>query len=388
MIYLDNAATSMKKPKEVEAGIVGALNSIGNAGRGTGHGALEAARLEYRTRTLLSDLFHAGGSAKRIAFALNATEALNVAIHGVIEAEDHVITTVTEHNSVLRPLYRSGCALDFLPIFGDEEVDLSGLEALLRPNTKAVVVNHASNVTGNVLDIEKVGAFCRAHGLLFIVDGSQTAGAIPIDVEKCGIDLLAFTGHKALMGPQGTGGLYVREGVDVKPLKVGGSGVDSYNERHPDAMPTRLEAGTQNGHGIAGLHGALTFLNKVGIEAVRAHEEALVARFLKGLSTMDGVIVYGSKDPKKKTAVVSVNVKGVASSKVGELLESRYGIMVRTGAHCAPLIHEAMGTRKVGAVRFSFSYFTTEEEIDAALEALDELRKELVNDGGCIDRHL
>lgn len=379
MIYLDNAATSMKKPKEVEEGILSALNSLGNAGRGTGQSALEAARVEYRTRVMLSDLFH-GEGAKHVAFALNATEALNAAINGTIEKGDHVITTVTEHNSVLRPLYRIGCELDFLPVTHEEEVDLSGLEGLLKPNTKAVIANHASNVTGNVLDIEKIGAFCRAHGLLFIVDASQTAGVVPVDVEKCHIDILAFTGHKSLLGPQGTGGIYVREGVDVKPFKVGGSGIDSYNKHHPDAMPTRLEAGTQNGHGIAGLHGALTFLKGVGIETIHAHEEALLIRFLEGLSAMDNVTVYGSKDPKKKTAVVSLNIQGMSSSVVGEKLESRYDIVVRTGAHCAPLIHEAMGTRDTGAVRFSFSYFTTEEEVDAALRALDEIRKESVHE--------
>lgn len=375
MIYLDNAATSMKKPKEVEEGILSALNSLGNAGRGTGQSALEAARVVYRTRVMLSDLFH-GEGAKHIAFALNATEALNVAINGTIEKGDHVITTVTEHNSVLRPLYRIGCELDLLPVTHEEEVDLTGLEGLLKPNTKAVIANHASNVTGNVLDIEKIGAFCRAHGILFIVDASQTAGVVPVDVEKCHIDILAFTGHKSLLGPQGTGGLYVREGVDVKPFKVGGSGIDSYNKHHPEAMPTRLEAGTQNGHGIAGLHGALTFLKDVGIDRIHAHEEALLIRFLEGLSTMDNITVYGSKDPKKKTAVVSLNIQGMSSSVVGEKLESRYGIVVRTGAHCAPLIHEAMGTRDTGAVRFSFSYFTTEEEVDAALHALEEIRKE------------
>ena len=378
MIYLDNAATSMKKPKNVEIEMVRALNSLGNAGRGTGQSALEAARVEHKARVMLSDLFNAGGP-KQIAFGLNATEALNVAINGTIDGADHVITTVTEHNSVLRPLYRTGCEIDFLPVGEEEAVDFSGLEDLLRPNTKAVIVNHASNVTGNLLDIETIGAFCEKHDLLFIVDASQTAGAVPIDVKKCRVDLLAFTGHKSLMGPQGTGGLYVRKGVEVKPFKVGGSGIDSYNKEQPEAMPTRLEAGTQNGHGIAGLYGALTFLNNVGVEAVRRKEETLVDRFLRGLSSMDNVIVYGSKDPAKKTAVVSLNIEGMSSSAVGEKLESRYGIVVRTGAHCAPLMHEAMGTRNTGAVRFSFSYFTTEEEIDAALSALEELRKEAVN---------
>ena len=379
MIYLDNGATTMHKPDEVVDAMVEALSHLGNAGRGTGAGALEAARIEYRTRQMLSELF-CGEGAKCIAFALNATEALNTALFGTLTEADHVITTVTEHNSVLRPLYRIGCGLDFLPVDDDQIVDLSRLKECLRENTKAVVVNHASNVTGNVLDLERVGAFCKTHGLMFIVDGSQTAGAYPIDVQKAGIDILAFTGHKSLMGPQGTGGLYVAPGVEVKPLKVGGSGVDSYNHEHPKAMPTRLEAGTQNGHSIAGLHGALTFIQRETVEKIHAKEMELLSKLMNSLKDTPNLILYGSKDLRKKTAVLSVNIKGVSSSKVGELLERRYGILTRTGAHCAPLMHEAMGTKTQGAVRLSLSYFTTEEEIESAASALKELAKELGNE--------
>lgn len=379
MIYLDNGATTMHKPDEVVEAVVEALSHLGNAGRGTGAGALEAARVEYRTRQMLSELFH-GEGAKCIAFALNATEALNTALAGTLTEEEHVITTVTEHNSVLRPLYRIGCDLDFLPVDDDQIVDLSRLEECLRENTKAVVVNHASNVTGNVLDLERVGDFCKAHDLMFIVDGSQTAGAYPIDVQKAGIDILAFTGHKSLMGPQGTGGLYVAPGVEVEPLKVGGSGIDSYNHKHPKAMPTRLEAGTQNGHGIAGLHGALTFIQRETIEKIHAREMELLSELMESLQDIPNLILYGSKDLREKTAVLSVNIKGASSSKVGELLERRYGILTRTGAHCAPLMHEAMGTKTQGAVRLSLSYFTTEEEIERAASALKELAKELENE--------
>ena len=379
MIYLDNGATTMHKPDEVVDAMVEALSHLGNAERGTGAGALEAARVEYRTRQMLSELFH-GEGAKCIAFALNATEALNTALAGTLTEEDHVITTVTEHNSVLRPLYRIGCDLDFLPVDDDQIVDLSRLEECLRENTKAVVANHASNVTGNVLDLERVGAFCKAHDLMFIVDGSQTAGAYPIDVQKASIDILAFTGHKSLMGPQGTGGLYVAPGVEVEPLKVGGSGIDSYNHKHPKAMPTRLEAGTQNGHGIAGLHGALTFIQRKTVEKIHAREMELLSELMESLQDIPNLILYGSKDLREKTAVLSVNIKGVSSSKVGELLERRYGILTRTGAHCAPLMHEAMGTKTQGAVRLSLSYFTTEEEIESAALALKELAKELGNE--------
>lgn len=375
MIYLDNAATTMKKPEEVVEAVTRAMTSLGNSGRGTGSRALEAARIQYRTRQKISDLI-GGSGAKRVAFALNATEALNVALSGVLEASDHVITTVSEHNSVLRPLYRIGCEIDFLPIDGEQRVAIDEIEPLLRPNTKAVIVNHASNVTGNILDIGRIGAFCKARDLLFIVDASQTMGAVKIDVEKDGIDLLAFTGHKSLMGPQGTGGLYVAEGVAIRPFKVGGSGIDSYNPHHPDAMPTRLEAGTQNGHGIAGLCSALEWIEETGIEAIRERERALLERFMKGLLKIPNLTVYGTRDLEQKTAVVSVNLADLPSSKVGEALEDRYGIITRTGAHCAPLLHEAMGTRERGAVRFSLSYFTTEEEIDAALSALEDLAKE------------
>ena len=379
MIYLDNGATTMHKPDDVVEAMVAALSHLGNAGRGTGASALEAARIEYRTRQMLSELFH-GEGAKHIAFALNATEALNTALFGTLTEKDHVITTVTEHNSVLRPLYRIGCPLDFLPVDDEQIVDLSRLEGFLREDTKAVVANHASNVTGNVLDLERVGAFCKAHDLLFIVDASQTAGAYPIDVQRAGIDILAFTGHKSLMGPQGTGGLYVAPGIDVEPLKVGGSGIDSYNHEHPKAMPTRLEAGTQNGHGIAGLHGALTFIQRETVERIHAKEMELLEKLMESVKDTSNLILYGAEDLSRKTAVLSVNIKGVSSSKVGELLESRYGILTRTGAHCAPLIHEAMGTKTQGAVRFSLSYFTTEEEIECAASALKELAKELGNE--------
>lgn len=379
MIYLDNGATTMHKPDDVVEAMVAALSHLGNAGRGTGASALEAARIEYRTRQMLSELFH-GEGAKHIAFALNATEALNTALFGTLTEKDHVITTVTEHNSVLRPLYRIGCPLDFLPVDDEQIVDLSRLEDFLREDTKAVVVNHASNVTGNVLDLERVGAFCKAHDLLFIVDASQTAGAYPIDVQKAAIDILAFTGHKSLMGPQGTGGLYVAPGIDVEPLKVGGSGIDSYNHEHPKAMPTRLEAGTQNGHGIAGLHGALTFIQRETVEKIHAKEMELLEKLMESVKDTSNLILYGAEDLSRKTAVLSVNIKGVSSSKVGELLESRYGILTRTGAHCAPLIHEAMGTKTQGAVRFSLSYFTTEEEIECAASALKGLAKGLGNE--------
>ena len=290
MIYLDIRATSMHKPDDVVKAMVAALSHLGNAGRGTGASALEAARIEYRTRQMLSELFY-GEGAKHIAFALNATEALNTALFGTLTEKDHVITTVTEHNSVLRPLYRIRCPLDFLPVDGEQIVDLSRLEGFLREDTKAVVVNHASNVTGNVLDLERVGAFCKAHDLLFIVDASQTAGAYPIDVQKAGIDILAFTGHKSLMGPQGTGGLYVAPGIDVEPLKVGGSGIDSYNHEHPKAMPTRLEAGTQNGHGIAGLHGALTFIQRETVEKIHAKEMELLKKLMESVKDTSNLIL-------------------------------------------------------------------------------------------------
>ncbi len=375
MIYLDNAATTLHKPPQVMDAVVRAMTAMGNAARGAHGGALEAARTVYNTRVKLARLFGCP-RPDHVIFTANSTEALNIAISGLIRPGDHVITTDCEHNSVLRPLYRleeGGAALDVVPADRLGRVAYEDLEALLRPDTRAVVCTHASNLTGNVLDIARIGEMARRRGALLIVDASQTAGALPIDMESMGIDVLCFTGHKGLMGPQGTGGLCVRPGVEIEPWKVGGSGVHSYDRRQPREYPTRLEAGTLNGHGIAGLSAALDFLQEVGLEAIEAKEHALMDRFYQAVSAMDGVTVYGDFSQARRSAIVSLNIRDYDSAAVSDELSETYGIATRPGAHCAPRMHRALGTMDRGAVRFSFSWFNTQEEVDEAIRAVGQL---------------
>ncbi len=375
MIYLDNAATTLHKPPQVMDAVVRAMTAMGNAARGAHGGALEAARTVYNTRVKLARLFGCP-RPDHVIFTANSTEALNIAISGLIRPGDHVITTDCEHNSVLRPLYRleeGGAALDVVPADRLGRVAYEDLEALLRPDTRAVVCTHASNLTGNVLDIARIGEMARRRGALLIVDASQTAGALPIDMEAMGIDVLCFTGHKGLMGPQGTGGLCVRPGVEIEPWKVGGSGVHSYDRRQPREYPTRLEAGTLNGHGIAGLSAALDFLQEVGLEAIEAKERALMARFYQAVSAMDGVTVYGDFSQARRSAIVALNIRDYDSAAVSDELSETYGIATRPGAHCAPRLHRALGTTDRGAVRFSFSWFNTQEEVDEAIRAVGQL---------------
>lgn len=375
MIYLDNAATTLHKPPQVMDAVVRAMTAMGNAARGAHGGALEAARTVYNTRVKLARLFGCP-RPDHVIFTANSTEALNIAISGLIRPGDHVITTDCEHNSVLRPLYRleeGGAALDVVPADRLGRVAYEDLEALLRPDTRAVVCTHASNLTGNVLDIARIGEMARRRGALLIVDASQTAGALPIDMEAMGIDVLCFTGHKGLMGPQGTGGLCVRPGVEIEPWKVGGSGVHSYDRRQPREYPTRLEAGTLNGHGIAGLSAALDFLQEVGLEAIEAKEHALMDRFYQAVSAMDGVTVYGDFSQARCSAIVALNIRDYDSAAVSDELSETYGIATRPGAHCAPRMHQALGTTDRGAVRFSFSWFNTQEEVDEAIRAVGQL---------------
>ncbi|MCI8679375.1 MAG: aminotransferase class V-fold PLP-dependent enzyme [Oscillospiraceae bacterium] len=375
MIYLDNAATTLHKPPQVMDAVVRAMTAMGNAARGAHGGALEAARTVYNTRVKLARLFGCP-RPDHVIFTANSTEALNIAISGLIRPGDHVITTDCEHNSVLRPLYRleeGGAALDVVPADRLGRVAYEDLEALLRPDTRAVVCTHASNLTGNVLDIARIGEMARRRGALLIVDASQTAGALPIDMEAMGIDVLCFTGHKGLMGPQGTGGLCVRPGVEIEPWKVGGSGVHSYDRRQPREYPTRLEAGTLNGHGIAGLSAALDFLQEVGLEAIEAKERALMDRFYQAVSAMDGVTVYGDFSQARRSAIVALNIRDYDSAAVSDELSETYGIATRPGAHCAPRMHQALGTTDRGAVRFSFSWFNTQDEVDEAIRAVGQL---------------
>lgn len=377
MIYLDNAATTLHKPQQVIDAVVHAMQSMGNCARGTHEEALDAARTVYDARVRLASLFGCP-RVDHVAFTANSTEALNMAINGLIDPGDHVISTDLEHNSVLRPLYRleaeHGAELSFVPADKLGNVDYADFERLMKPNTRAVVCTNASNLTGTVLDIERIAKTAHSHGALVIVDASQTAGCWPIDMKKMGIDVLCFTGHKGLMGPQGTGGICVKEGIEIRPFKVGGSGVQSYSRTHPAEYPTRLEAGTLNGHGIAGLGAAAKFISETGVENIHAKERSLMLRFYDGVKNIEGVTVYGDFT-KDKTAIVALNIRDYESGEVSYELSQGYGIATRPGAHCAPRMHKALGTAEVGAVRFSFSFYNTEEEIDEAVRAVAELAK-------------
>ena len=377
MIYLDNAATTLHKPQQVIDAVVHAMQSMGNCARGTHEEALDAARTVYDARVRLASLFGCP-RVDHVAFTANSTEALNIAINGLIDPGDHVISTDLEHNSVLRPLYRleaeRGAELSFVPADKLGNVDYADFERLMKPNTRAVVCTNASNLTGTVLDIERIAKTAHSHGALVIVDASQTAGCWPIDMKKMGIDVLCFTGHKGLMGPQGTGGICVKEGIEIRPFKVGGSGVQSYSRTHPVEYPTRLEAGTLNGHGIAGLGAAAKFISETGVENIHAKERSLMLRFYEGVKNIEGVTVYGDFT-KDKTAIVALNIRDYESGEVSYELSQGYGIATRPGAHCAPRMHKALGTAEVGAVRFSFSFYNTEEEIDEAIRAVAELAK-------------
>lgn len=377
MIYLDNAATTLHKPQQVIDAVVHAMQSMGNCARGTHEEALDAARTVYDARVRLASLFGCP-RVDHVAFTANSTEALNMAINGLIDPGDHVISTDLEHNSVLRPLYRleaeHGAELSFVPADKLGNVDYADFERLMKPNTRAVVCTNASNLTGTVLDIERIAKTAHSHGALVIVDASQTAGCWPIDMKKMGIDVLCFTGHKGLMGPQGTGGICVKEGIEIRPFKVGGSGVQSYSRTHPAEYPTRLEAGTLNGHGIAGLGAAARFISETGVENIHAKERSLMLRFYEGVKNIEGVTVYGDFT-KDKSAIVALNIRDYESGEVSYELSQGYGIATRPGAHCAPRMHKALGTAEVGAVRFSFSFYNTEEEIDEAVRAVAELAK-------------
>ena len=377
MIYLDNAATTLRKPPEVVDAVVRAMTSFGNCARGTHEGALAAARTIYDARCKAAALFGCP-RADHVAFTANSTEALNIAINGLIRAGDHVISTDLEHNSVLRPLYRlrdeRGVSLDFVPADRQGRIDYADFERLLRPNTRAIVCTHASNLTGNAVDLARVGGLARERGVLFLVDASQSAGVLPIDMERMHIDMLCFTGHKSLMGPQGTGGLCLRGSLDILPWKVGGTGVQTYSERQPEQLPVRLEAGTLNGHGIAGLSAALDFVMRTGIDAIHAHETALMRCFYEGVRALPNVTVYGDFT-HERTAVVALNIAGCGSGEIADALSEDYGIATRPGAHCAPRLHRALGTEEQGAVRFSFGWYNTEEETDAAIRAVEELAR-------------
>lgn len=374
MIYFDNAATTLHKPQEVIDAVIKAMTSMGNAGRGNTSASMEASHIIFDTRENLAKLFNIKDSS-RIAFTCNSTEALNIAIKGSLTTGDHVITTMLEHNSVLRPLYEmenKGVELSIIQADKLGNISYDEIQSLIKNNTKSIVCTHGSNLTGNLVDIEKIGKICKEHNLLFIVDASQTAGVFPIDVEKMNIDILCFTGHKSLLGPQGTGGIFVKEGINVTPLKSGGTGILTYSKIQPLIMPTHLEAGTLNGHGIAGLNAGIEFINKIGMKKIREKEENLMWRFYNKVKELPHIKIYGDFSKKERCPIVTLNIDNYDSGDIAEELLN-YGVATRAGGHCAPLMHEALGTIEQGAVRFSFGYFNTEEEVDEVIKIIKNI---------------
>ena len=374
-IYMDNAATTMQKPDCVIDAVVNAMRHMGNSGRGAHEASLDASRLIYETREMLSELFNLG-DPRQVAFTLNSTEALNTAILGLFDPGDHIISTVMEHNSVLRPLYRleeKGCQVSFVPCDEKGRLRTDLLESFLKENTKALVCTHASNLTGNANDLMYLGRFCKDHGLLFVVDASQTAGVLPIDMQAMNIDVVCFTGHKGLYGPQGTGLLLC--GQTPPPLLEGGTGSESIRQEMPDFLPDRLEAGTHNIAGIAGLLEGLRFVEKQGVQSIGSHERALTVQMGEALAQLPGVEVFRSKDPSQQAGVLSFRVSGMDCEELGEAL-GRRDIALRSGLHCAPLAHRTAGTLETGTVRASVSAFNVPQEIPRFVRELRQILSE------------
>lgn len=380
-IYLDNAATSFPKPEPVCRAVEAHLRAVSaSLSRGTHRGTVQVEQLFLETRGLLGELFNVPPEhINRIVFTSSATEALNTAVFGLLRPGDHVITSGLEHNALWRPLKkleRLGIIeLSVIPCPEGLPLDPEDLACALRENTALVAVMHASNVTGAIQPIPAIGQLCREAGVPLLVDAAQTAGTHPIDVQGWNISLLAFTGHKGLLGPQGTGGLYIAPGLEVEPLKYGGTGSASLAAEMPTWLPDRFEAGTQNGPGIAGLKAALEFIRREGVEKIRRREVELAARLQAGLSQIPDVKVYGPDDPAEKVPIVSCNVGGVDSEEVAYVLDEAYDIQVRAGLHCAPQAHRSLGTLEQGTVRFSVGYFNTPEQIDAVLNAVESIAR-------------
>ncbi len=381
IIYFDNAATSFPKPEEVIQAMVRFSKEVGASPGRSGHRlAIEAGRIVFEAREGIARLFAVKDSS-RVVFGLNATEGINQGLKGLLRPGDRVITSSMEHNSVMRPLramMKEGLEVTVLNCSPEGLLDPSEVKKAIRPNTRMVILNHASNVVGTIQPLSEIGDVCRRQEVLFFVDAAQSAGAIPIDVEREQIDLLAFTGHKALFGPQGTGGLVLGERVDEKelvPVKRGGTGSRSEQEEHPDFLPDLCESGTPNAVGLAGLLAGLEFVMKVGVEKIRLHEKQLTEKLLLGLRKIRGVTVYGSGTAEKQLATVSFNLQGVAPSEISLRLDEDFGILCRVGLHCAPAAHRTLGTFPEGTVRFGLSYLNREEEVEEALQAVGRIAR-------------
>ena len=374
LIYLDNAATSFPKPREVMDGMLRDYIKMGvSPGRGSYDLALESEDIVQRARKKLA-LFFGAPDADRIIFAGNATDALNIAFNGLLQPGDHVISTRLEHNSVLRPLYhfreRGWITYDLVDFDGKGFVDPGEIGRHVKQNTRLVVVSHASNVLGTVQPVREIGRVCAERGIPLIIDASQSAGKIPIDMTAWNVSAVAFTGHKALFGPTGIGGLAISPDLDIKPSRFGGTGVDSKSPAHTDTFPNRLEAGTINLMGIMGLSAGIDYIMQKGMESIHSEEMALLKRLRDGLSGLEHVVMYCAGDLSNHVAVLTTNVDEVSPQDAGAILDGDFNIAVRVGLHCAPLVHEDIGTINRGAIRFSLGIFNTQEDIDQAIGAM------------------
>jgi len=377
LIYLDHAATSFPKPPEVYEQMDSFYRRAGvNPGRSGYDLCMEAGAMVDETRTMLAGLF-GGRDPDRLCFGYNATDALNLVLFGILRPGDHVVSTLVEHNSVLRPLHhlsRDGVEVDLVPFDADGFVDPDSIRKKIKSNTRLVVVNHASNVIGTVQPIREIGRMCREAGVVFAIDSSQSAGTVPIDVEEQFLDAVAFTGHKSLLGPMGIGGLYVREGIEIRHTRAGGTGVRSIEKSHLPEYPFRLEYGTPNVCGIAGLRAGLQWILSRGMGAINAHEMKLARILRDGLAAIPGVTLYCQEALENHIAVLSFNVVGLDAGDVGTMLDVDHDIACRTGLHCAPLVHVQIGTDKIrGSVRFGIGPFITEEQIQKAIAAIGEI---------------
>jgi cysteine desulfurase/selenocysteine lyase len=378
LIYLDNGATSFPKPESVYTFMDSFYRNLGvNPGRSGYDLCLETGELVHGTREMLTRFFN-GKDPNRLCFSYNSTDALNLVINGILKQGDHAITTTIEHNSVLRPLYHlykyNAVEVDYIAFNGKGFVDPEEFPRKFKKNTKLVIVNHASNVIGTIQPIKDIGKYCQEKGIPFAIDASQSAGKIPIDIEEMNVDVVAFTGHKSLLGPTGIGGLYVREGIEIRHTRAGGTGVRSAVRTHLDEYPYRLEYGTLNTLGVAGLHAGLKWIEKKGLSNIHEHEMKLTAMLRDGLKNIEGVTLYYQDDLTDHISVMLFNVDGLEAINTGTILDVDYNIACRTGLHCAPLVHEQLGTDKIkGGVRFGVGPFNTEEDINTAINAVKEI---------------
>ncbi|KMW25162.1 MAG: aminotransferase class V-fold PLP-dependent enzyme [Clostridiales bacterium] len=376
-IYLDNAATSFPKPKEVATAVYDFMVNNGtSSGRGSYKKAMQSDYIVYECRKLIGKLFNFD-NPKKVVFTSNVTDSLNIAMRGILKENDHVITSSLEHNAVwrcLKTLERDiNIKIDTVECSKDGITNPQDIKKYIKKDTALIVFTQASNVLGTIQPIREIGAIAREHNIPFLVDSAQSAGAMKIDVKEDNIDILAFTGHKSLLGPMGTGGLIINTDIDIKPLKAGGTGGDSAYEYQPDYYPNHLETGTSNVSGIAGLREAIKFLNKEGIENIHNKEKELTKYALEKLETVKDIEIYGPKDCEKMLSVISFNIKDKRPEDVGSILDQKYNIMLRAGLHCAPTAHSVIGTKERGTLRIGLGYFNEKEDIDKLVEALNNL---------------